>query len=287
MESINARHDRSALDEADWRVVSHSSMFREVGRDVLARLFGDRHPVLFAPRQLIFSQGDKADGFFLILDGWVKIYRITPAGEEAVVGLFARGESFAEAAVLQGAAYPASAEAASPLRALKIDSARFLKAMEAEPGLGAAMLGSVVLHTERLFEEIASLKLMSAPRRLADFLLRHAPPGADSANIVLPYEKTLLAGRLGMTPETLSRALATLRKFGVAVERDHVAIADLPALEAFARGAETNGSSAGQARTKKPGLKASPAAPVSAAREGEAADAAATGKSAPSRQRAK
>ena len=240
--SHDIRPDRVLLDEADWRVVSESSMFREVDRDVLRRLFGDRHPVVFAPRQVIFSQGDKADGFFLILEGWVKVYRITPSGEEAVVGLFARGESFAEAAVLQGAVYPASAEAASPLRALKIDSSRFNKAMETEPGLAAALLGSVVSHTERLFAEIANLKLMSAPRRLADFLLRHAPhdaglgapKGARSASVVLPYEKTLLAGRLGMTPETLSRALATLRKLGVAVERDHVAIADLPALEAFA-----------------------------------------------------
>lgn len=246
------RHERVALDEADWRVLSLSPMFREVGRDVLTRLFGDRHPMSFAPRQHIFSQGDKADGFFLILDGWVKIYRITPAGEEAVVGLFARGESFAEAAVLQGSVYPASAEAASQLRALKIDSARFNKAMESEPGLAAALLGSIVAHTERMFEEIASLKLKSAPRRLADFLLRHAPQeargagqethdgareargGVRAVTVVLPYEKSLLAGRLGMTPETLSRALARLRKLGVAVERDHVAIADMRMLEAFA-----------------------------------------------------
>lgn len=247
--SPDHRHDRGALDEADWRVVSGSSMFREVPQDVLRRLFGDRHSAIYAPRQVIFSQGDAADGFFLILDGWAKVYRITPSGEEAVVGLFARGESFAEAAVLQGSVYPASAEAASPLRALKIDSARFNKAMETEPGLAPALLGSVVSHTERLFEEIANLKLLSAPRRLADFLARHAPPGAGAASVVLPYEKALLAGRLGMTPETLSRALATLRKLGVSVERDQVEIADLRALDAFARAAAAG----------KPRAKAGPA----------------------------
>jgi CRP-like cAMP-binding protein len=235
--SADRRPERVTLDEQDWRAVRQSPMFREVGGDVLARLLGDKHPIVYAPRQLIFSQGDEAEGFFLILDGWVKIYRITPSGEEAVVGLFARGESFAEAAVFKGSAYPACAEAASALRVLKIESGRFTKAMESEPGLAAALLGSVVAHTERLFEEIANLKLLSAPRRLADFLLRQAPHGAACAKLVLPYEKTLLAGRLGMTPETLSRALATLRKLGVAVERDHVAISDLAALETFARSA--------------------------------------------------
>lgn len=55
--------------------------------------------------------------------------------------------------------------------------------------------------------------------------------------MILPYEKSLLAGRLGMTPETLSRSLATLRKLGVTAARDQVEIADLPGLEAFCRGA--------------------------------------------------
>jgi len=223
------------MEPADWQTVCSSPMFGEVDGDVRARLFGHHRAISYAPHQLIFSQGDEADGFYLVLEGWVKLYRSTPSGGEAIVGVFTRGESFAEAVFFLGGAYPASAEAASHLRLLKIDSARFNEAVEAGPGLGATLLGSVVQHTERLFGEIASLKLLSTPRRLADFLIRLTPTAEGPATIVLPYEKSLLAGRLGMTPESLSRALATLRKLGVEVMRDHINIAHVETLAAFVR----------------------------------------------------
>lgn len=225
----------AGLGAAHWAIVRRSPMFRDVPGHVLARLVDERRTIVYAPRQLIFSQGDRADGFFLVLDGWVKIFRLTPAGNEAVMGLFGRGETFAELVAFNVPVYPACAEAASELRVLKIETARIAEAMESEPGLAAALLGSVVAHTDMLFAEIASLKLMSAPRRLADFLLRHAPEGAASATLTLPYEKALLAGRLGMKPETLSRALAALRKIGVVVARDEVRIADMAALGRLAR----------------------------------------------------
>lgn len=223
------------LDAADWETVCSCHMFNAVSRDVVARLCGNRRPLQLDARQIVFSQGDAADGFYLVLEGWVKLYRVTPAGEEAVVGVFTRGESFAEPVFFLGGGYPASAEAASRLRLLKIDAGRFSEAIESEPGLAASLLASVVLHTERLFDEIASLKLLSTPRRLAEFLVHQAPAGQREAHVVLPYDKALLAGRLGMTPESLSRALATLRKLGVQVARDHVSISDVALLQDFAK----------------------------------------------------
>ena len=224
-----------ALDAADWRTICSCPLFSEVDPEAIARLCGSRRPITLDAHQIVFSQGDPADAFYLVLEGWVKLYRITPSGEEAIVGIFTRGESFAEPVFFLGGGYPASAEAASRLRLFKIDAARFNEAILNNPGLAATLMGSVVTHTERLFDEIASLKLLSTPRRLAEFLIRQVPAGVESAAVILPYEKTLLAGRLGMTPESLSRALATVKKLGVVVERDHVTIADVAGLEDFAR----------------------------------------------------
>jgi len=223
------------LDAGDWETICTCPLFSAVDRSVVARLCGHRRPMVLDARQQVFSQGDPAEACYVVLDGWAKLFRITPSGEEAVVGVFSRGESFAEPVFFLGGHYPASAEAASRLRLLRIDLTRFTDAIQNEPELAATLLASIVLHTERLFNEIANLKLLSTPRRLADFLVRQAPAGAVSAHVILPHEKALLAGRLGMTPESLSRALAMLKKFGVAVERDHVGIADVPALAAFAR----------------------------------------------------
>lgn len=223
------------LTADQWRTVTSCPIFSAVDQAVLASLCDHHRLTSYAPHQLIFAQGDAADGFYIVLDGWVKLFRSTPSGGEVVVAVFTRGESFAEAAFFLGAAYPASAEAASNLRLLKIDSTRFNEAMATIPGLSATLLASMVHHTDRLSAEIASLKLLSTPRRLADFLIRQVPAAASEATVVLPYEKTLLAGRLGMTPESLSRALATLRKLGVEVAREHVHITRVSDLAAFVR----------------------------------------------------
>lgn len=233
--SVEPRLPGLALDAGDWRILRACPLFSAVEPEVIVRLCGGRRPASLEARQIIFSQGDPAEAFYVVLEGWVKLYRITPAGEEAVVGVFTRAESFAEPVFFLGGVYPASAEAASPLRLLRIDTARFNEAIEHNPGLAATLLGSIVAHTERLFNEIASLKMLSTPRRLAEFLVRQAPVGAGRAALVLPYEKALLAGRLGMTPESLSRALAAVRKLGVSVDRDRITIADVARLDAFAR----------------------------------------------------
>ena len=57
-----------------------------------------------------------------MLDGWVKVYRATPSGEEAVFGVFARGETFAEAALFLGGTYPASAEVVEDARLLRLQT---------------------------------------------------------------------------------------------------------------------------------------------------------------------
>lgn len=243
MQAKGAGGEASGIDAGDWQSVRACPLFEHLGPEMTRRLIGHRRPIGYEPRQMIFAQGDRADAFFVVLDGWVKLYRLTPSGEEAVVSVFTRSESFAEPVMFLGGVYPASAEAASRVRLLKIDAAGFLQAIGEEPGLAAAMLASVVHHTEQLASEIASLKLLSAPRRVAEFLIRQAEPEERDVRIVLPHEKALLAGRLGMTPESLSRALALMRKLGVEVEREHIHISDVGRLREFAAETRTRARS--------------------------------------------
>jgi len=221
------------LSEADWRAAMACPLFGTLDGEKVRRLVAGRQPMNFEPRQMIFAQGDRSDAFYVVLEGWVKLFRVTAAGEEAVVGVFTRGESFAEPVMFLGRVYPASAEAASAARLLKIDAAGFNAAMERDPSLAAAMLASVASHAERLADEIASLKLHGAPRRVAEFLVRLTDRREGAAAMALPHDKALLAARLGMTPETLSRAFAALRKSGVEVERERVMVADISALRDF------------------------------------------------------
>lgn len=221
------------LDRRDWAVIDACPMFRDMGEALAGRLIGDGAVRHFERGQSIFLEGDRADAFYLILDGWVKLFRLTPDGDEAVLHVFAPGETFAEAVVFLGGRYPASTEAASKSRLLRIDMAHLRRLISEHRETAFAMMAAIARHTEMLTGQIEILKVMTAPQRVADFFLSQTTVSRGPARIVLPHDKHLIARRLGMTPESFSRALARLHAEGVAVEREVVDIADLGRLRAF------------------------------------------------------
>ncbi len=225
-----------ALSPQDWEVVTRAPLFKAMGPTITRTMIGDRPPRAYARGETVFEQGEPADGFFCIVDGWAKLYRLREDGEEVVVAIFAPGETFAEVAMFLGGRYPASAEAVSNARILKIDAASLRRAVMAEPQLAFDMLAASSIRLRQLVDEIEQLKARSAPQRIADFFVKHASAASGPVRLALPYEKALIASRLGMKPESFSRALGKLAVVGVAVERDWVAIADIARLAAFAEG---------------------------------------------------
>lgn len=221
------------MDPADWRIVRSTPLFGAMPQDVAQAMIGNQGPRVYEKGVVLFQQGEPANAFFLILDGWVKIYRITPDGNEAVVGVFRRGETFAEAAIFLSGRFPVSAEVVATSRLLRIDGEMLRRRIREQPDLALSMLASCSHHLKFLVEQIEQIKLLSAPQRLADFLVRLSTCPEGPCTIELPYEKALIASRLGMKPESLSRALAKLRPLGVVVDRDHVQIADVGVLQEF------------------------------------------------------
>lgn len=221
------------MDLSDWQIVRSTPLFGTVSQEVAQSLIG-RQPVSVHPKgETLFQQGEPANSFFVVLGGWVKLYRVTPDGNEAVVGMFRRGETFAEAAMFLGGRYPVSAEVATDARLLRVDGQLLRQRIKAEPELALSMLASASYHLKSLVEQIEHIKLLSAPQRLAEFLLRLSPVREGETTIELPYEKALIANRLAMKPESLSRALAKLRPLGVSVDREHVSIVDVRVLAQF------------------------------------------------------
>src|SRR5271166_3442016 len=235
-----------ALPDRDWDVVMRAPLFKAMG-PAISRAMIDRAPRAYARGEPVFHEGDPADGFFCIIEGWAKLTRLREDGDEVVVAIFSAGETFAEVAMFLGGRYPATCEAASPARILKIDAARLRSAVLAEPQLAFDMLAAASMRLRQLVDEIEQLKARSAPQRIADFLVRQVRATSGSARVALPYEKALIASRLGMKPESFSRALGKLADFGVVVERDSVSIADVAKLAAFAEGRRLDRSQGGPA----------------------------------------
>lgn len=208
---------------------------------------------------MLFEQGDAAREFYVVLDGWTKLFRITPGGEEAIVGIFTRGECFGEAPCLSGGRYPVSAQTVTEARLLAIPADRIVEQIRMRPEIGLAMLASTSLHLRKLVDQIEELKARTGPQRLAEFLVGLARPADGFCTITLPYEKMLIAGRLGMKPESLSRAFHRLRGVGVRIDHDIVTIPSVSRLAEFA----------GRERilaTSCPGLRAGYCRPLALAR---------------------
>ncbi len=170
-----------------------------------------------------------------MLEGWVKLVRLSTAGTETVVDVFTRGRSFGEAVAIRGDVYPVSAEAVTAVRTVCVPARELRAQLQAKPEVALAILSSTFVHLHSLVGQLEQLKARSGGQRVAQFLLSLAPQGAvHEAEFVLPYDKTLIAARLGMTPESLSRAFAMLRRHGVDIRRSRARVTDIPALARFA-----------------------------------------------------
>ena len=230
---VLAQEDDVRLSASDWEIVMRAPLFKAMGPAITRTMIGDRAGRIYARGERIFQQGDPADGFFCVIEGWAKLYRIREDGEEVVVATFSAGETFAEVAMFLGGRYPASCEAASAARILKIDAASLRRAILDQPQLAFDMLAAASVRLRELVDEIEQLKAQSAPQRVAAFFLKLSNASSGPAEIELPYGKILIAKRLGMKPESFSRAAAKLADLGVVVERDSVKVSDVARLARF------------------------------------------------------
>jgi CRP-like cAMP-binding protein len=223
------------LSAADREIVRRVPLFAGLPPGMLERLLEPARVENLARGTLLFAQETPATHFYVILVGWVKVYRATADGGENVVHVFTRGDSFAEAAIFAGGRYPVSASTASATRLLSIPAGPFLRLLEQEPAVARNMLAAMSQHLRQLVGRLEQLQSHSAPARLAGFLLSLTDEDEGAAELRLPIDKGLLAARLGMQPETLSRALGRMRDVGIEVRGEHIRVPDVARLRELAR----------------------------------------------------
>lgn len=223
-----------AVSQRDLDVIRAAPMFSALSASALDTLIEQSEFQTRVRHSILFEQDQPATAFYLVLDGWTKLFRMTAGGEEAVVGVFTRGDHLAEAPCLSGGRYPVSCETVTEARLLAVPARRIVEQIRSNPEIGLAMLASTSLHLRRLVDQIEELKARTGPQRLAEFLIGLAPVAQGSCTIALPYEKLLIAGRLGMKPESLSRAFQRLRSIGVRIHQNTVAVGDVARLAEFA-----------------------------------------------------
>lgn len=183
---------------------------------------------------IIFCQGDKANAFFIIIQGWVTIAKENKNAEQSVLHVFKDGDSFAEPAALVMGFYPASAYAASSCEILEINLSALKKMVQDDPDVAMRMIARLSGQLNTLINEFEQYKTMNVPKRLGIFLLELLEQAPSHDTIDLPFNKTVLAAHLGVQPSSLSRAFNTLEKYGVKSQRSgHIVFENIENLQNY------------------------------------------------------
>lgn len=190
-----------------------SRMFADLSSENLEAVAGVCSLKSLDKGEMLFREGDKAEGFYVLQTGAISVFKLTPDGREQIICVFSPPESFAEVTLATVEAYPANAVALENSKIVLVQRAGFRKLICRKPELSLHMLASMSLHLKHLVQTLQDYKGRQIEGRLADWLLRHTPVGA--ATFDLPVTKKNLAGQLGVTSETLSRTFARFRDEGL------------------------------------------------------------------------
>ncbi len=173
----------------------------------------------------IFDFGAPVLGFYLVRSGLVKVFRLSPAGQEQVLAVMGKGQVFAEAALFMKG-YPASAECVEDAELLFVERVALLAQLAHDPEMALRMLGGMASKLSKLVHLVDDLTLRDARGRICRYLLVLADESSEGGSrstareeqpdvVRLPVSQTLLARLLGLTGETLSRTLKSLRDDGL------------------------------------------------------------------------
>ncbi|MGA1863703.1 MAG: Crp/Fnr family transcriptional regulator [bacterium] len=193
---------------------------------------------VFSKGKVIFLEGTESNGFYIVISGNVKIYKLSPEGKEQILHFFGPGEPFGEVPAFTGDRFPAYAEAIKETQVLFFPKDAFVALIRNDPSLALNMLAILSRRLQRFTNVIENLSLKEVPGRLAAYLLYLSESKNRDDELSLDISKGQLASLLGTIPETLSRILTRMAKQGV-INSDgkrHMKILDRKGLEKLANG---------------------------------------------------
>ncbi len=214
----------------DW--ISGLVLFEGIAKECRDRLAAASRDVPVGRHEVIYRRGETATGLFVLVTGHVKLSIASEKGPEKVIDLIGSGQSFGEAAMVLSHPYQHHAQALEEGMLLWIPKEVVDKAAEKYAGFSRRLMASLALQCESLQHDIELVNLHSASERVADYLL-HQP--IEEGKTRLRFDKRVIASKLGLKPETFSRALQQLKMQGlIAVKGASILILDPGRLRAVA-----------------------------------------------------
>ena len=223
----------STFSDSDLEVVRSLPFLKALPRDSLNKLLSQAAIRTCANGQELFMKSDPIKYIYVILQGGLIVSCSSAEGDEGVIEIAEPGDILALEAVFTDQIYPYCAEAYTDSRLFSLSVNYLRHCVETIPELATSLLACLSRRVHQLTSSIETLKMRSATQKVVDFLLLQCPVSEGSVVVPLPYKKSLISLDLGIRPESLSRILRGLRKYGVRAEGNHISISDVSALNSI------------------------------------------------------
>lgn len=223
------------VKQDDIDELSRQGLLCGVPREIVERLTEGSLVQRYAKGTILFEQGEGPDFLHVLLDGTVEMWGATDGGREAVIEVLTPVDAFILEAVLTDTPYLLQARVNAAARIMLVPAHRVRAEIAASPELAMSLLASLSGQFRRIVRQVKNLKLRPATQRVGCYLLGLGGESEGSAAVRLPYDKHLIASQLGMTRESLSRALSQLRALGVRTRGATVFLDDPAQLREYCR----------------------------------------------------
>jgi CRP/FNR family transcriptional regulator, dissimilatory nitrate respiration regulator len=199
-------------------------LFAGIAEQDFEALAGHMYELQVAKGEVLFHRGDNARQFYFLESGQIELSLISSNGQKKVIEVVGHHRTFAEAVMfMREGNYPVTAEALTNSVLVRVDNEAYRDVLQASPDACFRLLSDVCRHLHARVREIENLTVQNARSRLSSYLLDHlADVCGDEATVRLDLPRQVIASRLSITPETLSRLLRQLVDEGILTVEDRI-----------------------------------------------------------------
>lgn len=219
------------------QILSRLPLFLELSPEQLGHIAAGTREKRLAKGEMLFQKGDLPRGLFVIVFGQVKLAFPSSQGNEKVVSILGPRQSFGEAVMFMDHPYPVFAESLTDSLLLHISKGAVFELLERDTSFAKSMLAGLSLRLHSLVHDVESYSLRSSTQRVIGYLLQHCELEENCVGertVALPTSKQVIASRLNLTPETLSRIFHELAEAKlITVHGKQITIHDMQHLREF------------------------------------------------------
>lgn len=218
-------------------ILCEGRIFSGLASDQVCQVRGLIAPISYPARAMLFHERASADLLFILKSGCVKLTTAMPDGREQILRLVLPGQMFGFESV-HDSRYRYSACALTPVSVCAVRHRDMMQILEKDPGVSIRMIHMLNGELERSRMLIRDLGLKSSTERMASFILSLVPlRRGSSGDFALPLNRKEISEMLGLTVETVSRAMSGFQRAGIVrAARGLIRVLDEPRLRALAEG---------------------------------------------------